>query len=250
MQHSEKGPTSSSGKGHTISDARAFQNLDETILAELEEICAEAVYQPGKMVSEDRVIPDHVCILAQGVLRIQKTLFNGRQQIVGLMFEGDLFGYTTKEPMSFAIEAVSKAVIFRLDRSSFEAILSRSPELQQILLNSILTDIDRARDWMVVLSNYRTKARLAGFLAVLCTRYPCYNQIVQSVSDRLILRIPVNRSDLSSLLGTRVETISRAFGALAKMGIIEITKPNLIEVLDIQALFFESGYENVDELEV
>jgi len=99
-----------------------------------------------------------------------------------------------------------------------------------------------------ILTNYKTNVRLAGFLVVLCTRYFGVDHRLQLNSDRLELNIPITRADLAHLLGTRIESISRAFSALAKKGIIEVKTPYLVEVLDIQRLFEEAGNEDAESV--
>jgi len=193
-------------------------------------------------------MPDYFGCVKQGILRMQKTLYDGRQQIVGLLVEGDMFGHILGEPTSFAIEAASEASICMFKRQPFEALLSSSLELERFLLLDTLNELDRARDWMVILTNYKTNVRLAGFLVVLCTRYYGFDHTLQIGSGKLELNIPVTRVDLSHLLGTSVESISRAFSVLAKKGIIEVKTPYHIEILDIQRLFVEAGNEDTESV--
>lgn len=231
-----------------LADASALRGLGGPLLAELEEICTRATFQPGQTVLAEGEMPDYIVCVWKGILRMQKTLYDGRQQIVGLLVEGDLFGHVSEGPMSFAIEAASEASTCMFKRKPFEALLARAPDLERLLLRNTLNELDRARDWMVILTNYKTDVRLAGFLVVLCTRYFGVDHILQIGSDRLELNIPVTRTDLAHLLGTRVESISRAFGALAKKGIIEVKTPYLIEILDIRKLFAEAGNEDIESV--
>ncbi len=180
---------------------------------------------------------------------MQKTLLDGRQQIVGLLVEGDLFGHVIEGPMSFAIEAATQASICMFRRDPFEALLARSLELERFLLLNTLKELDRARDWIVILTNQKISARLAGFFVVLCTRFVGVDHIFESGSGRLQVNIPITRVDLAHLLGARVESISRAFSALAKAGIIEVKTPYQIEILDIMRLVEEAGDEDMGSVQ-
>ena len=231
-----------------IADISTLRELGGPLLVELEAICTKTAFDPGQIVLAEGVVPDYIGCVTAGILRMQKTLYDGRQQIVGLLVEGDLFGHVIDGPTGFAIEAASEASICMFRRKPFEALLTRSVKLERLLLKNTLNELERARDWMVILTNYKTNVRLAGFLVVLCTRYFGFDQIVQIRSGRLELTIAVTRADLSHLLGTRVESISRAFGALAKKGIIEVRTPYLIEVLDIRRLFVEAGSEDIESV--
>jgi len=231
-----------------LSDVSALHGLGGPLLTELESICTKATFQPGQIVLAEGMAPDYIGCVRQGILRMQKTLYDGRQQIVGLLVEGDMFGHVIEGPASFAIEAAGETSICMFKRKPFEALLNRSLKLERLLLLNTLNELDRARDWMVILTNYKTSVRLAGFLVVLCTRYFGVDHIMQVGSGRLELNIPITRVDLAHLLGTRVESISRAFGALTKKGVIEVKTPYLIEILDIEKLFEMAGNEDLESV--
>jgi len=230
-------------------DVEVLRDLGEPVLAELEEICTKVTFRPGQMVLGEGVTPGYIGCVSGGILRMQRTLLDGRQQIVGLLVEGDMFGHVIEGPSGFAIEAATEASICMFRREPFEALVSRSVELERFLLLNTLNELDRARDWMVILTNYKTSVRLAGFLVVLCTRFLGVDHIFETGSGRLEVNIPITRVDLAHLLGARVESISRAFSALAKAGIIEVRTPYLIEILDIRRLVEEAGDEDMESVQ-
>jgi CRP/FNR family transcriptional regulator, anaerobic regulatory protein len=131
-------------------------------------------------------------------------------------------------------------------RTPFEALLLESPELERLVLLNLLNEVDRARDWLIILANPRIRGRLAGFLTVLCTRFAKIGQLLKVDEQTIEVRIPLSRVDLAHLLGTRPETISRAFHALADKGIIAIKRPDLIVVRDIDGLIAEAGEDGTD----
>jgi len=109
-----------------------------------------------------------------------------------------------------------------------------------VMLN-VLNELDRARDWIIVVSGQRVTARLSGFLLMICTRFANVDHLLHFRAETLEIKIPVRRVDLAHLLGTSPESISRAFHALANKGCITIRQPNMIEVLDLDALCAEAG---------
>ena len=181
--------------------------------------------------------------VSKGMLRMQKSLKDGRQHIVGLLVDGDIFGQAFDEPLSFSIEAVTDSDICAVQRAPFEALLERSPELERVVMQNVLNELDRARDWMVILANPKIRARLAGFLLVLCTRFVGIDHLVRCDNGKLRVKIPISRTDLAHLLGTRPESLSRAFHALADEGTITLLRPDLVELIDMDALGAEAGDE-------
>lgn len=215
--------------------------LPEGTLTTLRDICTLRRYTVGQTIADVGEEPEFIGCVQTGVLRMQKTLQDGRQHIVGLLVEGDMFGRVLGGPLDVAIEAASDAEVCAFRRAPFEALLAQSPELDRLVLLSILNELDRARDWMIILGTPRVRERLAGFLLVLCTRFATIDRLLRTRGATLDVKIPINRTDLAHLLGTRPESISRAFHALADTGCITLRKPDLIGVLDLEALATEAG---------
>lgn len=180
-------------------------------------------------------------LVADGMLRMEKTALDGRHQIVGLLVEGDIFGRVFGGPAEYAIEAATDATVVYFPRAQFESLLSESHDLERVVMLNLLNELDRARDWMLIVSSPKIRTRLAGFLMMLCTRFGNIDHILVASGGRLSLNIPITRADLASLLGTRAESISRAFHTLADAGTISIKQPNLIDILDIERLGEEAG---------
>ncbi len=234
-----------SGGNCDTASLQGFGDLPAETLAELEAICRTRSYAAGQTVVEAGEEAEFVGCVRTGILRMQKTLHDGRQHIVGLLVEADMFGRVFDGPLSVAIEAATDAEICMFQRAPFEALLLRSPELERLVLLSVLNELDRARDWMVILANPRVKGRLAGFLLILCTRFANVDHVLRPGNGRLEVKIPITRTDLAHLLGTRPESISRAFHALADDGSIVIRAPERIEILDVDALGTEAGDEDI-----
>ena len=233
---------------NTRPDLRRLPQLaeltDET-LRELEAISRVRSYTSGQVVAEAEEEAGFIGFVLEGILRLEKTLQDGRHHIVGLMVEGDMFGRVFDGPLAFGIEAAADALVCAFQRTAFETLILRSPDLERVVLLNILNELDRARDWMVILANPRVKGRLAGFLMVLCTRFASIDHLLQRDGSNLDVKIPISRADLADLLGTRPESISRAFHALADGGSIRIIRPDLIEIRDIEALGAEAGEEDL-----
>jgi len=218
-----------------------FRDLPDPVRKDLEAICRRRSYKAGQTIAEIGTHLDTIGIVRDGILRMQKSLPDGRQHVVGLLVAGDLFGRVFDGGMHFSVEAATDADIFSFERGRFESILLRSPELDRLLLLNLMNELDRARDWMIILANPKIRGRLAGFLLLLCTRFQTVDHLI-TVKDRAVqIRIPLSRPDVAHLLGTRVESISRALHALADDGLVRILQPDLVEVEQIAALTEEAG---------
>ncbi len=226
---------------NALSRLRPFSELSSDTLAEMAAISTLRRYRAGQVVVHDGDRSEFIGCVREGFLRMQKTLVDGRQHIVGLLVEGDMFGQVFNGPLHFAIEASTDAEVWAFQRAPFEALLLRAPDLERVVLLNILNELDRARDWMVIVSGQRVTGRLAGFLLVMCTTFAEIDHILVQTGKGPEIRIPISRIDLAHLLGTRPESISRAFHALQDDGDIEIIGPDHVRLLNLDGLAEKAG---------
>jgi CRP/FNR family transcriptional regulator len=221
-----------------------FDGLPEELLCELGSLCIHRRFEHDQMVAEEQASLGFIGFVAKGIVRLQKLQADGRVHVVGLLVENDMFGRMFNGPLHFSIAATGTTEICAFPREPFEVLASRWPELERLLMLNILNELDAAREWMLILTNYRVTERLAGFLVLLCRRWAAVAKLAPLPGDRVNLTIPVSRSDLANFLGTRPESLSRAFHALADDGLIRLHTPYEIELLDLSALIELAGSED------
>lgn len=232
-------------KAQALTDRPEIAALSGPLRQDLQALCRVATYAAGQTIVEVDTPSPIVGIVRQGILRMQKTHPDGRQQVVGLLIEGDMFGRVFDGPFHFALEAATDCEIYAFPKAPLEALLQRSPELNRVFLLNLLHELDRARDWMILLANPRVRGRLAGFFLLLCAQYHADDQVLSTVDRAIRVRIPISRLDLANLLGARPESISRALHAMADDGLIKIVRPDLIVMSRLDALSEEAGETNL-----
>ncbi|MDH3263914.1 MAG: Crp/Fnr family transcriptional regulator [Paracoccaceae bacterium] len=182
----------------------------------------------------------------EGVLKMQKTQPDGRQQIVGLLVPTDMFGRVFTGTSDFAIEAATDVTLCCFDKRRFEALVLEHPRLEHQVMLSILDELDAARDWITLLGAQTVAQKLAGFLLMLCRRWPAIGCGLSPDRRHVEIHVPISRADLAQYLGTTVETISRTVQALARSGLIEVVTPTQFIVIDLKGLIAASGNEDFD----
>lgn len=232
-----------------LSAVPGLATLDAAVLAELDQICHRQHYEAGHEVFPAGEEPPFIGFVHTGILRIQKRLPDGRTYIVGLLIQGDVFGQVFEEAVNFSVEAATQAEICRFPRGPFEALLGRAPELERLMLLRTQNELDRARDWMTILANHRVEERLAGFLLMLCKRFNGIDHVLSVDHGRPEVHVPISREDVAHLLGTRPETVSRLFHALADRGVLAIRDPARFEILDVAALVRAAGDNEPEDID-
>ena len=174
--------------------------------------------------------------IMRGVVKLSKTLEDGRQQIVGLQFAPDLVGrlYASESPMT--AEAASDVDVCRVPRRVLERLIDGNPELRKRLMDQSLRELDEARDWMVTLGRKTAAEKVASLLLLIATHLD-----PDAEGERRVFDLPVSRLDIADYLGLTIETVSRQLSKLKGEKVISITANRHIEVLNFTKLRIRAG---------
>ena len=198
-------------------------------------------FRTGETVLADEQPPRFVGNVVSGVLRMQKTLPDGRQHIVGLLVPTDMFGRVFSGPSRFAMEAATDVTLCCFDRRELESLLQRHPELEHGLMISVLDELDAAREWILLLGGHSVRERVATFLLIFARRWPNVTFGQQPPARPHRVQVPISRRDMAQYLGARVETLSRAIHSLVDDGLIEAEDSARFRILDLAGLVAASG---------
>lgn len=212
---------------------------DETLREELIRIAHMRNFSAGETIVGEGEESGLVGTVLSGVLRVQKTMPDGRQQIVGLLFSPNLFGRVFSQTSPVAIEAATDCRLCCFSRAAFETFLTRHPAVEHDVMLAVLDELDAAQEWMVLLGCQAVQERVASFLLMLIDRADA--AAGGAVRRKRMVDVPISRHDMAVYLGTTAETISRTIQDLARRGVLRIINPQRFEVLDEARLSFLSG---------
>lgn len=216
--------------------------VDIDLQNELARLSHHRTYRIGETVLAEMEATSFVGIVVSGVLRMQKSLEDGRQQLVGLLFRSDFFGRVFGGLSDYAIEAASDVTLCCYERRAFERLAERFPALEHQLMLSALDELDAARNWMLLLGCQTTQERIASFFLMLCRRGGADEW---TPGAKLSIHVPISRRDMASYLGTTGETISRVIHEMSRKGIIKIRNAQDFEVLNKRQLIRMSGRDDL-----
>jgi CRP/FNR family transcriptional regulator/CRP/FNR family nitrogen fixation transcriptional regulator len=157
-----------------------------------------------------------------GVVRTAYLFSDGRRQLTGFCFEGEVFG-TEQGFYKTSAEVVSESASVRCirwgDSEEDEQALSKALELVE---NSIL-----------LLGRRTALKRIAAFLTDVRAR----------TGGGEWIALPMSRCDIADYLGLTVETVSRTFSELIRKKLIAQPEPHRLRILDQQRLNALAGTE-------
>ncbi len=199
-----------------------------------------------EVILADHAEAEFVGTVVAGALRQVKTMPDGREQVVGLIFPGEFFGRPFRETSDFSYEAAVDSEICVTERRAFEALLRRHPEVEHQLLLHTMNELAAARERSLLLGSLDTLERVATYLLVMAARREqMLSRIGQDPHFEVAASL-ISRKDLASYLGTTIETISRHVHHLSRSGIIRIIDSGHFEVLDHGRLLAVSGVTRDD----
>jgi len=214
----------------------------------------EAGWQSGhRRVHADQIIydgnesrgPDFVAQIVDGVARMVKVTMDGRRQIVALKFQNDLLGAMGDEHDHVLVEAVSPVELRSMPAETFSALLHRSPDLRLAILRSSLTELDSARETLLLLGRKKALERVASLLLLVARQLAHASGEMEHINDGMGIRfrLPLSRSEIGNFLGLTTETVSRQMTTLKTQGLIRLEPSKTIAIPDVERLHYAAAMD-------
>lgn len=215
-----------------------FQSLDQEELRLLSSGAGFRFLDKGEAVFRQGGQADALFILADGAVKFSRTSNAGKEHILRFLYPGDAFGQFAllQEKQYYAsAEAVSPAVVCRISGESILPLLESNPRLSYRFLLAAARQLQQADEWADALNVLDVEQRLAKLLV------HCQDKPGPRLSTDVVL--PAAKKDLSAMLGTSPETLSRKLAHWVQTGIISM-RHRTIKVLDPERLVrLSRGYK-------
>lgn len=179
-------------------EIQAFQPSVVTYAAD------EAVYHQG----------DHslnAFTLRKGLVKLIKTLPDGRTQIVRVLRTGDLFGFDglAGETYNHTAIPLNDIEVCRLPLVELAELKKQNPEIENTMMKRWIQHLREAEDMMLELGAKKAAERLASFLIRWCEN-----------SNGGWVTLSLSRAEIGELLGLTIETVSRFLSDWKRQGFL------------------------------
>lgn len=171
-----------------------------------------------------------VFTLIEGTAKLTRLLPDGKQQVVGFRFAGDIIGFTTRQTYPFDAELLTDGRLCRMERSRLDSMMRRYPALESRLLDLCVAELTATQEQLVTVGRRTAEARVAAFLLSLAAA-----RRRRGVGGRL-MEMPMTRADIADFLGLTLETVSRTLTAFRKRGWIREPAHQRVELIQVAAL--------------
>jgi CRP/FNR family transcriptional regulator len=185
----------------------------------------------------------HLYFVKTGSLKTVVLLDDGREQVTGFHFAGDVLGIDAISSPHHPSEAVAMTDthVCAIPFAQLTQLSYRVEHLQTWLRRLLAREVVRDQGLMLLLGRMHAEERVAAFLMNLSNRFRARGYSGQEFT------LPMAREDIGNYLGLTLETVSRCFSRLKNARVLEVDNRR-IRITDIDALKGAVGSkERLDE---
>ncbi|MBS3948543.1 MAG: Crp/Fnr family transcriptional regulator [Dethiobacter sp.] len=195
-------------------------------------LTVEKVYRKNALIFLEDDPGEGLFIIQQGRVKISKNSADGREQILHILKDGDVFAEVVLFDQGVypaTAEAVEDTRVWLLRNEDMERLLQKQPKLAVKLLRLMSRRLRQSQLLIRDLALHDTCGRLAGLLLRLACREG------EKAGGRIILDLDLTRQELASMIGTSRETVARILSRFQKEGVLVLEKQKIV-ILDEQKL--------------
>ncbi len=209
-----------------------FRHLEE---AELQEIMLNKItetYKRGSIIYTEGTRMKGFCCVQSGIIKIYKTGFDGKEQIVRFAKAGDIIGYRSvisNEPACTTTEVIEESVLCHIPAKFMFSLLRNNGGFAEEMMKLTCKELGEANSYITDIAQKTVKERLAEILIRLTEEF--------GVDSHGVLKISLTREELSNIVGTATESIIRLLSEFKSQGFLELNGRK-IKILDKPGLRF------------
>ncbi len=208
-----------------IASTPLFQGLPKEHLEDLATVIEDKVFRQRQLIFSEGDEGTGFYVIISGRVKIFKLSLEGKEQILHIFGPGEPIGevavFAGKSFPTHA-EAMEDSRLLYFPRTPFMELIQKNPS---IALNSLSILSRRLRRFTALIEDLSLKevpGRLAAYLLYLSETH-------QGTEN---LSLDISKGQLSTLLGTIPETLSRILTRMTKAGVIQSEGARRIRILD------------------
>jgi len=205
-----------------------FNSFDEKELDLLQSSTSLKKVHKGEQIFSEGIDASAFFVVVSGKVKIYKVSPDGKEHTLHIHGSGDLVAEAAIFDSAIypaSCMALEDSDLIRISREGFLSLIKKHPELALKMMSGYSKRLRQFVSKIEELSLKDIKSRLASYLIE--------NSTVEN--GVTLCRLSYSKKELSSLLGTIPETLSRSLAFLKQKGLI-VEKDNLIIIPDVEKL--------------
>jgi CRP/FNR family transcriptional regulator len=180
--------------------------------------------------------------IVSGVVKLCRSLSDGRTQIIGFRFPGEYFAISDSENYATTVEAMTFVEACQFPRSRLKRLTQAFPQMQARLLDMSHRYLAASEDQIFLLGRKTAKEKVASFLLSYSEKFA-----QESAGSGHRMNLPMTRAEIADFLGLTTETVSRVLTGLAREKVITVGLSHSVRLLNVNLLQRIAGHWGTHE---
>jgi CRP/FNR family transcriptional regulator len=175
-----------------------------------------ARYRKNQILFFEGGVAQHLFALHTGLVKLVKSLENGKDRITAVLLPGELFGLEALSDPTYPLTAVTlrDSEICAASREEILSFLQSNPEIALGMVRFLVAEVGRVRTQVTDMSFKDARMKVATFLLSMVASDPSPHD------GRVALTLPLSRQEISEVLELSPETVSRTLTAFRREQLI------------------------------
>jgi CRP-like cAMP-binding protein len=199
--------------GALLARSELFSAFDEEAVGAMAAAAHSVELQRNELVFAESEVADHLYVVRSGRIAIAKRSVDGRESLVALMEEGDLFGEMSLfdgRGRSAEARALEQSELVAVPFTAIRATLEARPELLWHVVE------------LLALRLRSTDAALADTVFLDVTGRTA-KRLLEIAGDADEFALPVTQEELAGMVGASRERVNKAIAAFIRLGWLDQT---------------------------
>jgi CRP-like cAMP-binding protein len=207
-----------------------FKGLTDAEVEKLTQSMVCNIYRRGSIIYNEGSRINGSYIVCNGVLKIYKTGFDGKEQIIRFAREGDLIAFRSvisDELACTTARVIQDARLCYIPGETLTSFIKSSPEFAMSLMKLTCRELGESNKFLTDIAQKTVRERLAEVLLLLMDTF--------DLDDDHNLQIALTREELANMVGTATESVIRLLSEFKADKLIELNGRK-IKLLNIPKL--------------
>ena len=207
-----------------------FKSLSESEIEELNQIINCALYKRGSVIYNERSRINGTYIVIRGIVKVYKTGFDGKEQIIRFAKDGDLVGFRSvisDELACTTSKIINDAVLCYIPGEELTKLIKENSDFAMALMKLTCKELGESNKYLTDIAQKTVRERLAEVLLLLMDTF--------ELDEDFTLQISLTREELANMVGTATESVIRLLSEFKADKLIELNGRK-IKLLNIPKL--------------
>lgn len=194
-----------------------FRGLSDEQISRLGCVFRPTRYRRSQILFFEGGMGQHVFALHSGLVKIVKSLENGKDRITRVLFPGELFGLEALTDATYPLTAVTlrDCEICAASRDEFLEFLHENPDIALGMVRFLVSEVTRVRTQITDMSFKDARMKVATLLLSLVSSETAMPPKTYS------FQLPFSRQEISEILELSPETVSRTLSSMRREHVLD-----------------------------